>query len=73
VSLLDPASGTAHRTAETFEGFFFAAEDSHGPFLFTQGVSRGEGEGGEWAAGQCLYPYPTDGLALPGRNEQKCT
>jgi hypothetical protein len=33
LSLLDPSN----RTAVTFEGFFFAAEDAHGPFVETSG------------------------------------
>ena len=70
MSLLAPASSAGHRTALTFEGFFFAAEYARGPFLFTQGVSRGEGEGGEWAANPCLYPYPHLGMVTV--NEPKC-
>jgi hypothetical protein len=58
MSLLDPTSSAARRTARTFEGFFFAAEDAKGPFLFTDGSVRGQGEGGEWAASEDLYPYP---------------
>jgi hypothetical protein len=72
VSLLAPVSSTNHRTALTFEGFFFAAEDSRGPFLFTQGVNRGEGEGGEWAASWCLYPSPPLGGPI-GTKEPKCS
>jgi hypothetical protein len=75
MSLLNPESSTAHRTALTFEGFFFAAENSHGrPFLFTERVNRGEGEGGEWASSWCLYPSPPMGAPLlPGHTEPKCT
>lgn len=74
MSLLDPTSSTAHQTALTFEGVFFAAEDARGPFLYTQGVNRGEGEGGEWAANRCLYPSPPIGmLELPGRRQKPCT
>jgi hypothetical protein len=58
LSLLDPTSSTAHQGARTFEGFFFAAEDAKGPFLFTDGSVRGQGEGGEWAATENLYPFP---------------
>lgn len=54
LSLLDPKN----RAAETFEGFFFAAEDARGPFLFTENVLRGEVEGGQWAASEDLYPGP---------------
>ena len=74
MSLLNPASTAAHRAALTFEGFFFAAEDSHGrPFLFTEGVNRGEGEGGEWAANRCLYPTPPLGMIeLPGHHQKPC-
>ena len=75
IGLLNPVSRTAHNTALTFEGFFFAAEDSNGrPFLYAQNVSRGEGEGGEWAANQCLYPSPPIGmLVLPGQKQPKCS
>jgi hypothetical protein len=67
-SLLDPNN----RGAATFEGFFFAAEDSRGrPFLFTDGVSRGEGMGGEWAANRCLYPSPPIGRLETG-HEKPC-
>ncbi|MDX6481839.1 MAG: hypothetical protein QOG85_2349 [Gaiellaceae bacterium] len=73
MSLLDPASSAANRTALTFEGFFFAAEDAHGrPFLFTEGISRGEGEGGEWAANRCLYPSPPIGMLETG-HEKPCS
>jgi len=74
ISLLNPISSGAGKTALTFEGFFFAAEDSHGPFLYAQNVSRGEGEGGEWAASFCLYPSPPIGVPLlPGHKEPKCS
>jgi hypothetical protein len=71
VSLLDPTSNAGHASALTFEGFLFAAEDSHGPFLETQSVSRGEAEGGEWAADNC-YPYPTLGGPLGGGSGATC-
>jgi hypothetical protein len=61
--LLNPRtySRSLQQSADTFEAFFFAAEDAKGPFVFTQGASRSESEGGEWAANGCLYPYPTLG------------
>lgn len=71
VPLLDPTNEAKHQGAQTFEAFFFAAEDSHGPFLWTESISRGELEGGEWAANQCLYPYPTLGGAL-GVKQKPC-
>jgi hypothetical protein len=73
--LLDPSTTTKNRTAQTFEAFFLAAEDKHGrPFLFTEDFSRGEAGGGEWAANQCLYPYPTLGPVLaPGKKQKPCT
>jgi len=74
MSLLDPVSSSGQRTAQTFEGFLFAAEDAKGPFLDVESSSRGEGEGGEWAANQCLYPYPVIGMIdLPGKKQPKCS
>jgi hypothetical protein len=55
--LLNPTSSNGDKTAETFEGFFFAAEDAKGPFLSTESVFRGEVEGGQWAASENLYPF----------------
>lgn len=72
MDLLAPSSTAGHGSAETFEAFFFAAEDAHGPFMWTQYVSRGEAEGGEWAANQCLYPYPEIGLVRPGSKQRSC-
>ena len=57
LSILDPTSHTRDRTAETFEGFFFAVEDSGGLFLSTENVFRGEVQGGQWAASESLYPF----------------
>ena len=62
MDLLNPRSTAGKRSAETFEACF-AVEDAHGPFSWTQYVGRGEGEGGEWAANRCLYPYPMIGGA----------
>lgn len=64
MNLLEPTTNTKHESAQTFEGFLFAAEDAHGPFAETQYVSRGEGEGGEWSWNPCVYPYPTLGGPL---------
>jgi hypothetical protein len=64
MDLLNPRTTAGKRTAQTFEAFFFAAEDAKGPFLFTEGFSRGEQGGGEWAANPCLYPYPVLGPVL---------
>lgn len=57
LELLDPTSRAGHRTAVTFEGFFFAVEDARGPFVTTENVWRGNVEGGQWAASENLYPY----------------
>jgi hypothetical protein len=65
VSLLNPTNHAGHQTAETFEGFLLAAEDSHGPFAEMESLSRGEAEGGEWSWNRCVYPYPTLGPMLP--------
>jgi hypothetical protein len=72
MGLLNPTSHTRKQTAMTFEGFLLAAEDAKGPFLETQYVDRGESEGGEWATGNCLYPYPVIGPAL-ARKPKPCT
>lgn len=61
MNLLNPTTTTKHESAQTFEAFFFAAEDAHGPFVDTQAISRGESEGGEWVWNHCDYPYPTLG------------
>jgi len=57
LELLNPTSDSAHHTAVTFEGFYFAVEDAKGPFVTTEQVLRGEVEGGQWAASENLYPY----------------
>ncbi len=59
VTLLDPTSFAPHlhRVGLTFEGFFFAAEDSRGPFFYTLDTGgRGQGVGSAWAATRCLLP-----------------
>jgi hypothetical protein len=58
MTLLNPTSFAPHlrRVALTFEGFFFAAEDSRGPFFYTLGISRSAAEGSEWTASLCLLP-----------------
>jgi hypothetical protein len=70
MGLLNPTSRARGQTAMTFEGFLFAAEDAKGPFLETQYVDRGESEGGEWAANNCLYPFPVIGPVL---SQKPCT
>lgn len=71
IKVLNPTNTVGHRSAQTFEGFLFAAEDAHGPFSETEYLSRGQSEGGEWAANSCLYPYPTIGPVA--RNQKPCT
>ena len=61
MKILNPTNFDGHRSAQTFEGFLFAAEDAHGPFTETEGLSRGQSEGGEWSWNRCYYPYPTIG------------
>ena len=56
--LLDPTSIGRADVAETFEGFFFAAEDARGPFIYIERLNRGTGEGGQWAASENLLPFP---------------
>jgi hypothetical protein len=58
MKLLDPTSNGPGRTAITFEGFFFEAEDEHGAFVRIDNHYRGETEGGEWSWNRCVYPYP---------------
>jgi hypothetical protein len=57
MSLLNPTSSAGRYTAATFEGFFFEARDTKGPFVRVEGVSRGEAMGGEWSWNRCVYPY----------------
>lgn len=59
--LLDPTTTSGSETAQTFEAFFFAAEDAHGPFVNTEYISRGEAESGESVWNHCDYPYPVLG------------
>ena len=71
MKLLDPRTTVGRRTAQGFEGFLFAAEDARGPFTETEYLSRGQSEGGEWAANHCLYAYPVDGPVVVG--QKPCT
>jgi hypothetical protein len=57
MKLLDPTSNGPGRTAITFEGFFFDAEDAHGPFVRVDNQYRGETGGGQWSWNRCVYPY----------------
>jgi hypothetical protein len=60
MELLNPATPyTQHgnvQTALTFEAFFFAVEDSRGPFALSYGLARSGSSGTEWGANPCLYP-----------------
>jgi hypothetical protein len=47
----------------TFEGFFFEADDSDGPFVRVDNAYRGQVEGGEWSWDPCYTPYPHSSLA----------
>ena len=72
IELLDPVTSSHHQVAETFEGFFFAAEDGKGPFFFSDDISgRDDSEGNAWAANLCLYPYSERGLVGP--NAKQCS
>lgn len=53
LSLLNPST----RAALTFEGFFFEAEDAHGPFVETSGGVRGQRWGGQWSSNPNVYPF----------------
>ena len=66
-ALLDPSSRVGGQTAETFEAFFFAAEDANGPFAYTDRFSRNEEGDGEWASNRCLDPYPIDSPGPAGK------
>jgi hypothetical protein len=57
MKLLDPTSNGPGKTAITFEGFFFDAEDARGPFVRVDNHYRGETEGGQWSWNRCVYPY----------------
>jgi hypothetical protein len=57
MQLLDPASTSGDPRGVTFEGFFFEAQDDHGPFVRVDNVYRGEVEGGQWSWDPCAYPY----------------
>ena len=57
MSLLNPTASAGKNTAFTFEGFFFEARDSRGPFVRVEGVDRGEAMGGQWSWNRCVYPY----------------
>jgi hypothetical protein len=65
--LLDPRQTAYHRTAVTFEGFFFEARDAKGPFAATFGNVRGTLSGGPWAWNPCHYPYATLGVGINQR------
>ncbi len=66
VTALNPTNTVGRESADTFEGFFLAAEDAHGPFAFVESLSRGQAEGGEWSWNRCDYPYPTLGPVVGG-------
>jgi hypothetical protein len=68
LELLNPHSFADHRSAYTFEGFFFAAEDAKGPFTWSLSVIRNDATGGGWAVDPCLYPNPRFGPIGPDGN-----
>ncbi len=57
VDLLDPTSGSGHQSALTFEGLFFEARDSEGPFVGVDNAWRGEVVGSQWSAERDFFPY----------------
>jgi hypothetical protein len=57
VDLLDPRSTSGKQSAVTFEGFFFEARDTDGPFVRVENAYRGEIMGGQWSADPDSYPY----------------
>jgi hypothetical protein len=61
VNLFDPRHVTkSNPSGFAYEGYFFIARDSHGiPYLATFNHWRAPHVGGgEWAAGESLYPFP---------------
>jgi hypothetical protein len=52
------ALGRHNGRAATFEGFYFEARDSDGPFVRTENVHRGSIEGAQWSADPDDYPFP---------------
>ena len=54
LSLLDPAARSANNT---FEGFYFEAQDAQGPFVATSGGVRGQRWGGQWSSNPSVYPF----------------
>jgi len=54
---LDPHATSRHGFAVTFEGVFFEARDSKGPFVRVNNVYRGEWMGGQWSA-ERVFPFP---------------
>jgi hypothetical protein len=57
IELLNPSRSAVSETAVTFEGFFFEARDTRGPFVRTSSVRRGQVMGGQWSWNRCVYPY----------------
>lgn len=51
------ALNPTNRQATTFEGFYFEARDTHGPFERTDNTRRGEVEGAQWSADPNDYPF----------------
>jgi hypothetical protein len=58
VELLDPRLSSGNQSALTFEGFFFEARDTDGPFVRVENAYRGEIMGGQWSSDPDSYPYP---------------
>lgn len=58
VELLDPRSSSGDQSALTFEGFFFEARDTDGPFVRVDNAYRGDIMGGQWSADRNSFPYP---------------
>jgi hypothetical protein len=58
MGLLNPRSSNRIENALTFEGFFFEARDSDGPFVRLTSHFRGQVGGGQWSAISDAYPYP---------------
>ena len=65
MELLNPHAFADHTSAETFDGFFFAAKDAKGPFTWSLRMLRNDNTSGGWAASRCLWPYPPMGPVGP--------
>jgi hypothetical protein len=55
LALVNPVTPAAHSAAWTFEGFYFQARSSKGPFLVVAHIVRGEVMGMHWSSDPCAF------------------